>query len=118
MATGKTSHKLHFTPCLPANWTTFTLHYRYRETVYHISVVQAAGGKTRVTVDGVERSDPAISLFDYHLAHRGAVTLPPFHGYGDASCSSASSDGRAPGRVCGRASRAAGRASSGPSDWV
>ncbi len=30
--------KLRFTPCLPADWTGFTMHYRYRETVYHIIV--------------------------------------------------------------------------------
>ena len=80
MATGKTSHKLHFTPCLPTNWTTFTLRYRYRETVYHISAVQAAGGKTRVTVDGVEQSDPAIPQVDDRVDHVVAVHLPRAHG--------------------------------------
>jgi cyclic beta-1,2-glucan synthetase len=28
--------KLHITPCLPADWQAFTVHYRHRETVYHI----------------------------------------------------------------------------------
>ena len=28
-------------PCLPADWTGFTVHYRFRETVYHIAVRQA-----------------------------------------------------------------------------
>ena len=32
--------KLHFAPCLPADWKEFKLHYRYRETVYHIAVLQ------------------------------------------------------------------------------
>jgi len=36
--------KLHFDPCLPAGWGGFKMHYRYRETVYHIHIVQAAGG--------------------------------------------------------------------------
>ena len=50
--------KLHIEPCLPADWEGFTVHYRYRETIYHIKVVQAAGeGATRVTVDGVEQQD-------------------------------------------------------------
>ena len=34
--------KLYFAPCLPVDWTSFKLHYRYRETVYHITVTQAA----------------------------------------------------------------------------
>ena len=33
-------YKLHVEPCLPADWDCFTVHYRYRETVYHIKVVQ------------------------------------------------------------------------------
>jgi hypothetical protein len=40
------------------------VHYRYRETVYHIAVLQTPGGtgETSVTVDGVERHDQAIPL--------------------------------------------------------
>ncbi len=49
--------KLHVAPCLPADWKGFTLHYRYRETLYHISVLQISdgNGETRVIVDGVEQ---------------------------------------------------------------
>ena len=32
--------KLHFAPCLPLEWESFKMHYRYRETVYHITVLQ------------------------------------------------------------------------------
>ena len=32
--------KLYITPCLPEDWDGFKVHYRYRETVYHIDVVQ------------------------------------------------------------------------------
>ena len=39
--------KLHVAPCLPADWKGFTLHYRYRETVYHITVLQVAPGTAR-----------------------------------------------------------------------
>jgi cyclic beta-1,2-glucan synthetase len=63
--------KLRFTPCLPADWETFKLDYRYRQTVYHIVVVQtrAADGRTRVTVDGVEQRDDAVPLVDDHAEH-------------------------------------------------
>jgi len=30
--------KLRLTPCLPADWKSFKLHDRYRETVFHITV--------------------------------------------------------------------------------
>ena len=36
--------RLHLAPCLPAHWTGLTIHYRYRETVYHIVIVQARAG--------------------------------------------------------------------------
>ncbi len=63
--------KLHFTPCLPAEWKEFKLHYRYRETVYHISVLQssAAQNGTVVTVDGVKRGDNVIPLVDDRQEH-------------------------------------------------
>jgi cellobiose phosphorylase len=69
--------KLRFAPCLPADWQTFTLHYRYRETVYHIIVLQthAADNKTGVTVDGVEQPDEAVPLVDDRLEHAVEVRI-------------------------------------------
>ena len=63
--------KLRFAPCLPADWEAFKLRYRYRETVYHITVVQthAADRKTGVTVDGVEQQDEAVPLVDDRVEH-------------------------------------------------
>ncbi len=63
--------KLHFEPCLNADWPEYKIHYRYRETVYHITVTQigAGNGKTRVTVDGVEQHDKIIPLQDDHKEH-------------------------------------------------
>ena len=67
--------KLRFAPCLPADWKSFKLHYRYRETVYHISVHQTADDKTGVTVDGVEQPDEAIPLIDDRLEHAVEVNI-------------------------------------------
>ncbi len=72
-------NKLHFAPCLPASWTKFKLHYRYRETVYHISVVPAAAGETRATVDGFERNDQAIPLVHDRREHVVAVCVRRAH---------------------------------------
>jgi cellobiose phosphorylase len=69
--------KLHVAPCLPADWEAFKVHYRYRETVYHIDVLQTAEDKggASVTVDGVERHDNAIPLVDDRQEHRVEVRL-------------------------------------------
>jgi cellobiose phosphorylase len=70
--------RLRFAPCLPAEWETFKLHYRYRETVYHITVLQthAEDRKTRVTVDGVGRRDETVPLVDDRLEHSVEVRIP------------------------------------------
>jgi cellobiose phosphorylase len=62
---------LHFAPCLPADWTSFEVHYRYRETVYHIVVLQTGRGDagTKLTVDGLEQSRPVVPLVDDRRPH-------------------------------------------------
>ena len=46
---------LRIAPCIPAHWESYKIHYRYRETVYHITV-RRVGEKSeqvsRVTLDG------------------------------------------------------------------
>ncbi|MBN1509012.1 MAG: hypothetical protein JW955_19350 [Sedimentisphaerales bacterium] len=70
--------KLRVVPCLPADWEGFKVHYRYRETVYHIEVLQthAGNGKMRVSVDGIERPDETIPLVDDHKEHWVEVRIP------------------------------------------
>jgi cyclic beta-1,2-glucan synthetase len=69
--------KLSFAPCLPAEWESFKMHYRYRETVYHITVLQTKDGSTgSVVVDGVGQPDVAISLVDDHEEHSVEVRIP------------------------------------------
>jgi cellobiose phosphorylase len=70
--------KLRFTPCLPVHWKEFKVHYRYRDTVYHIVVLQtpAQSGGPKVTVDGVEQADRAIPLIDDRQEHRVEVQIP------------------------------------------
>ena len=70
--------KLHLAPCLPADWEAFKVHYRYRETVYHIDVLQTAEdkGEGSVTVDGVERHERVIPLVDDRQEHSVEVRIP------------------------------------------
>lgn len=74
--------RLRVAPCLPANWKGFTLHYRYRETLYHITVLQvgAGNGEMRVTVDGVAQPDKAIRLVDDRKEHSVEVTVQAVSG--------------------------------------
>lgn len=76
--------KLSFAPCLPADWEEFKVHYRFRETVYHITVLHArsATDKSSVTVDGIERQDSTIHLTDDHQEHSVEVRMPIAHNDG------------------------------------
>jgi cellobiose phosphorylase len=71
-------NKLRFAPCLPADWESFKVHYRYRETIFHITVVQTRDGrsKTNVTVDGFEQPDKAVPLVDDRKEHLVEVRIP------------------------------------------
>ena len=71
--------RLTMAPSLPAEWPECTLHYRYRETMYHIRVVQvpagddAARGLQCVRLDGVELAEHTIALVDDQRDHRVEV---------------------------------------------
>ena len=67
--------KLRFVPCVPAEWKTFKVRYRYRETVYAITVRQN-GGPHSVSVDGVAQSEPVITLVDDRRQHAVEVSIP------------------------------------------
>ena len=70
--------KLRFDPCLPVEgWETFKVHYRYRETVYHITVMQThdGSGEMHVELDGIDQPDKAIHLVDDHQEHKVEVRI-------------------------------------------
>ncbi|MBK8162925.1 MAG: cyclic beta 1-2 glucan synthetase [Gammaproteobacteria bacterium] len=70
--------RLRFTPCIPEDWTEFSLRYRYCGTTYRISILQmsAAEGAT-VTLDGIAQTDNTIPLTDDHLDHTVEVRIKP-----------------------------------------
>jgi cellobiose phosphorylase len=67
--------RLRIEPCLPADWAGFTVHYRFRETVYHIAVHQApdVGGEQRLTLDGDPQAAMAVPLADDRVEHQVEV---------------------------------------------
>jgi cyclic beta-1,2-glucan synthetase len=70
--------RLSFEPLLPPDWEGFTVHYRYRETVYHIAVLrrQVGDGAADLTVDGVPQQVGTISLVDDHREHAVELRIP------------------------------------------
>ena len=63
---------LRLVPRLPASWPSYKLHYRYRRTVYHITITRdaerAASGPL-LTLDAQALSGDTIPLVDDHLEH-------------------------------------------------
>jgi cellobiose phosphorylase len=73
--------QLRITPCLPVEWTTFKIHYRYRETFYHITI-HNNGADTKVcrmTLDGAELTDSFITLIDDRREHEVEILMRPEH---------------------------------------
>ncbi|MBA3013172.1 MAG: hypothetical protein KKF12_21390 [Proteobacteria bacterium] len=77
--------KLRLAPCIPLEWDGFKLHYRYRETVYHISVLQQPGneGPMTIRVDDKVQKDNTIPLCDDHKEHWVDVRVTTSHGKGN-----------------------------------
>ena len=79
---------LRMTPCIPAHWESYKIHYRFRETYYHITV-KRVGEKPEheisVTLDGAVvngvgidetgRPQGIIPLVDDHRDHHVEVDL-------------------------------------------
>jgi cellobiose phosphorylase len=64
-------------PCLPHDWSTYALNYRYRDTTYRIVVTQRGTHDVtdNVKVDGVEQTDGLIALVDDKREHAVAVSV-------------------------------------------
>ncbi len=69
--------QLRFTPCLPREWKSFKIHYRYRETFYHITVRSSGGGMTvsRLVLDGINQPDLFVHLVDDRRDHNIEIDI-------------------------------------------
>jgi cyclic beta-1,2-glucan synthetase len=69
-------NKLKFAPCVPIDWESFKVNYRYMKTVYHIAFTQRElEVEMQVIVDGVEQSDKTITLLDDGAEHNVEVKI-------------------------------------------
>ncbi|MBA3503888.1 MAG: cyclic beta 1-2 glucan synthetase, partial [Deltaproteobacteria bacterium] len=70
--------RLRVEPRLPPGWTQLDIHYRYRETVYHIHIADLGGTNravTRVRCDGTDEPSRTIPLRDDRQDHQVDVEL-------------------------------------------
>jgi cyclic beta-1,2-glucan synthetase len=75
----KEENTLFFDPCIPPEWNSFTLQYKYHNTTYHISVEQTKTGEgLKLTVDGLEQK--SIALVDDRKIHEVIFRLPVSEG--------------------------------------
>jgi cyclic beta-1,2-glucan synthetase len=70
---------LRLTPRLPNHWATCKIHYRYRQTPYHITISrlsEASPGSGQIFLDGKQLGDGIIPLVDDHRDHNVEMRLP------------------------------------------
>ncbi|MDP9109711.1 MAG: cyclic beta 1-2 glucan synthetase, partial [Pseudomonadota bacterium] len=66
--------KLHLQPVIPAGWGSFKLRYRYRESMYAITVRQT-GNQNLLVVDGVTRPGNTVQMQDDGKEHSVELTV-------------------------------------------
>jgi cyclic beta-1,2-glucan synthetase len=67
-------NKLKVVPCIPKEWKSFKVHYRYKSRVYLIELIQMSESKKMtLTVDGVEQSTNTITLIDQRAEQKIGV---------------------------------------------
>jgi cellobiose phosphorylase len=74
----KAGDTLHINPCIPEDWSSYQVAYRYGETVYQIQVENPEGVNHNVkgiTLDGEEQPAKEISLEDDGQQHSVDVLM-------------------------------------------
>jgi cellobiose phosphorylase len=71
--------KLFIEPCIPSDWVSYKIQYRYRETMYRIEVTLRHDGnmKQAIILDGTECQNKYISLINDRGEHLAEVILNP-----------------------------------------
>jgi len=72
--------RLRLTPRLPPGWNSYKIHYRFRQTVYHITFTRlapSAAAASRLTLDGQTISDTSFPLVDDRREHAVELQFSP-----------------------------------------
>jgi cellobiose phosphorylase len=70
--------ELWFEPCVPQEWSSFKVRYRFKETMYHIEVFPTASHDKTAIVDDVEQANGIVKLIDDKAVHSVIVKCPTF----------------------------------------
>ena len=65
-------NRLRMIPRFPPSWTNYKIHYRHRQTVYHITISRLAAdgtGANELSLDGQNLTEETIPLTDDHIEH-------------------------------------------------
>jgi cellobiose phosphorylase len=65
-------NRLRVIPRFPPSWTNYKIHYRHRQTLYHITISRLAPDRTganELSLDGQTLAEETIPLTDDHLEH-------------------------------------------------
>jgi cellobiose phosphorylase len=70
-------NRLRITPRFPTGWNSYKIHYRYRQTVYHITINRLpADGPAELSLDGQTLAEETIPLTDDHVEHFVELRAP------------------------------------------
>lgn len=70
--------ELWFEPCIPAEWPSFKMKYRFKSTTYYIEVIAGTVAEKTAMIDGVEQSNGFIKLIDDRGIHAVIIKCPTF----------------------------------------
>jgi cellobiose phosphorylase len=66
----KTAGKISFDPCIPDEWSSFKIHYRFGKAVYHITISRKEGThEMSVILDGAKQEAKCLTLVDDGKEH-------------------------------------------------
>ena len=73
----RSGDQLAFDPCIPEQWKSYRIEYRYRSTMYHIEMKKSGTGSgvRSIAVDGIDQADKGIHLVDDEGDHQVVVEL-------------------------------------------
>jgi cellobiose phosphorylase len=73
----RSGDQLAFDPCIPEQWKSYRIEYRYRSTMYHIEMKKSGTGSgvRSIAVDGIDQADKGIHLVDDEEDHQVVVEL-------------------------------------------
>jgi cellobiose phosphorylase len=64
-----------FEPCMPATWKSFSVKYRFKETLYTFQINQEPTEKTEITVDGTIQHEDVIQLVNDKNEHTVSINV-------------------------------------------